>query len=89
MPIDVRKVEEFDPMGVPTVQDLLAEIDAWEGKGAKEEVEEDGEERLQDWQKTSLRPYVELFRTHVAAVLKDEGVDRKRGREEGGDGMEF
>lgn len=74
-------------MEVPTVQQLLAEIDEWETKG-KEEKEED-EEKLQDWQKTSLRPFVELFRTHVAAVLKDEGVEKKRGREEAGEGMEF
>lgn len=92
MPIDLSRLDEFDPMGVPTVQELLAEIDAWEnGKGGiKEEEGEAGEEKLQDWQKTSLRPYVEVFRSHVNAVLRDEGAERKRGRQqEGGEGMEF
>ena len=89
VPIDIRKVEEFDPMAVPTVQELLAEIDAWEDQGKAEAGEEASADKLLDWQKTSLRPYVELFRSHVNAVLKDEGVERKRGREEEGEGMEF
>lgn len=84
VPIDVRKVEEFDPMGVPTVQELLAEIDAWEAKGKT-----DDDQKLQDWEKTSLKPFVDLFRNHVNAVLKDEHIDKKRGREEEGDGLDF
>lgn len=84
VPIDVRRVEEFDPMGVPTVQELLAEIDAWEVKGKT-----DDDQKLQDWEKTSLKPFVELFRNHVNAVLKDEHIDKKRGREEEGDGLDF
>lgn len=38
VPIDSRKPEDFDPMAVPTVTELLAEIDAWEkenGNGGK------------------------------------------------------
>ncbi|KAF1356265.1 DNA primase small subunit [Delphinella strobiligena] len=89
VPIDMRKVEDFRPMEVPTVQRLLAEIDEWETKGREEKEKADDEEKLQDWQKTSLRPFVEFFRSHVGAVLKDEGVEKKRGREEAGEGMEF
>lgn len=38
VPIDSRNPEDFDPMAVPTVTELLAEIDSWEkenGNGGK------------------------------------------------------
>ncbi|GAB7341170.1 hypothetical protein MBLNU457_7465t1 [Dothideomycetes sp. NU457] len=82
VPIDVRRVEEFDPLGVPTVQELLAEIDAWKGE------EGEGDAKMQDWQKTSLKPYVEYFRRFVDALIKDETAAAKRGREEDG-GLDF
>lgn len=105
VPIDVQRVEEFVPEDVPTVLQLLAEIDAWEGQeasrrggggaGARDEEEgaDKAEKEVQDWQKTSLRPYVEYFRTFVNALMKDERAEAKRGREEEvqvkGEGMEF
>lgn len=82
VPIDVRRVEDFDPLGVPTVGELLAEIDAWKGE------EGDGDAKVQDWQKTSLKPYVEYFRRFVDALIKDESAAAKRGREEDG-GLDF
>lgn len=82
VPIDLRKVDEFDPLSVPKVTELLAEIDEWQG--------EDAEKKVQDWEKTSLKPYIEWFRVFVAGLLKDEkdnGV--KRERDENGSAMEF
>ncbi|KAI5920567.1 hypothetical protein F4810DRAFT_682507 [Camillea tinctor] len=92
VPIDVsspQKIEAFDPLAVPTVQGLLAEIDAWDGGHVKkEEGEGSAGKSLQDWEKTSLRPYIEFFRGFVLALMKDERVPKvKREREEGG--MEF
>ncbi|KAF2152692.1 prim-pol domain-containing protein [Myriangium duriaei CBS 260.36] len=84
VPIDPSKAEEFDPFSVPTVQQLLGEIDDWQ--------QEDGGEakEVQDWQKTSLRPYVEYFKRFVDGLVKDEMVEKKRGREEeGAGGLEF
>ncbi|KAI9685697.1 MAG: hypothetical protein M1822_004257 [Bathelium mastoideum] len=86
VPIDTSKVETFDPFYVPTVTDLLAEIDAWSGDEAKEGNEE--AKKVQDWEKTSLKPYVDYFRGFVATLLKDE-KNGKRDREEDGDPMEF
>lgn len=37
VPIDSRNPENFDPMAVPTVTELLAEIDAWEMKSGGDE----------------------------------------------------
>lgn len=84
VPIDVKKVDRFDPLGVPTVTELLGEIDAWDSTGGKDG---DSEHRIQDYEKTSLKPYVEYFKSFVADLLRDEkGVKRER---EEGDAMEF
>ncbi|TQV98234.1 hypothetical protein V2A60_008005 [Cordyceps javanica] len=87
VPIDTTSDEtiaRFDPLGVPTVQGLLAEIDAWQ--------DDDGEgstpSAKADWEKTSLKPYVEYFRSFVAGIMRDERDARvKREREE--ESMEF
>lgn len=81
VPIDTRKVEDFDPLGVPTVTQLLQEIDDWDG------VEE--KKKTMDWEKTSLKPYVEFFRRFVAGLVDEEKGGVKRERDDGVDGMEF
>lgn len=81
VPIDTRRVEEFDPLSVPTVTQLLQEIDEWEG--------EEGEKKVQDWEKTSLKPYVDYFRKFVAGLMEEEKPALKRERQEGADAMEF
>ena len=82
VPIDTKKLTRFDPLGVPTVTELLGEIDEFEGTKQGDEIK-----KIQDYEKTSLRPYVEYFRTYVAGLLKSEqGVKRER---EDGDSMEF
>lgn len=89
VPIDIRHLENFDPQAVPTVTELLAEIDRWQGSG---DGDTDGKS-IQDWEKTSLKPYIECFRSFVAALVREEmGVKVKREREEGElrvDAMEF
>ena len=87
VPIDIKKLEKFDPLGVPTVTELLGEIDEWDAsKGGN--VQPEGEvKQMQDYEKTSLKPYVDYFKTVVASLLRDERVV-KRDREEG-DAMEF
>ncbi len=47
-------------------------------------------EEIAPWEKTSLKPYVEYFRSFVLALMKDEkDVKVKREREETGNSMEF
>ena len=80
VPIDTRQLKTFDPLGVPTVTELLGEIDRWcdpsEGEGGEGKS-------TQDWEKTSLKPYVDYFRSFVVALMRDEkGVKVKREREE-------
>ncbi|RDA95027.1 hypothetical protein CP533_2088 [Ophiocordyceps camponoti-saundersi (nom. inval.)] len=94
VPIDTSKLADFDPLGVPTVQNLLAEIDGWkkEEEEKEEEVKEEGgadrgakpKTAVADWEKTSLKPYVDYFKSFIAGLLRDEkGVRVKREREEG------
>ena len=86
VPIDLRRLERFDPLGVPTVTELLGEIDTWDSASKKPE-REDESEKMPDYEKTSMKPYVEYFKTHIAGILKEEkGVKRER---EEGDPMEF
>lgn len=83
VPIDVDKADTFDPFGVPTVTELLGEVDAFI-KQEKDNVQVD--KPVQDYEKTGLKPFVDYFRAFVAKCLKgEEGI--KREREE--DGMEF
>jgi DNA primase small subunit len=87
VPIDTRRLETFDPLAVPTVTELLGEIDEWSG------AEEVGGRRVQDWEKTRLKPYIDHFRTFVAALVRDEMDGKvKREREDvsaGTDSMDF
>lgn len=85
VPIDMRRLEEFDPFKVPLVTDLLDEIDQWD-KNQGSSLSEEQKAKVQDWQKTSLKPYVEYFRGHVANLLKEESRG-KRERED--DSMDF
>lgn len=86
VPINTKDLENFDPLGVPTVTELLGEIDDWKAP----EGENEGK-TIQDWEKTSLKPYVEYFRSFVVALMKDEkDVKVKRERDENlADAMEF
>ncbi len=85
VPIDRRSFEDFDPLAVPTVQELIWEIDAWT------EPEVKPERPVQDWEKTSLKPYIDYFRSFVSTMMKDERdtkVKRERDDEQA-DGMEL
>lgn len=93
VPIDASTAEDFDPLSVPTVTELLEEINQWDHKNkkAKVEGEETGagavtEEKRPDYEKTSLKPYVDLFKAFVVRLIRDE-----KGEEKGKDGdlMEF
>ena len=97
VPIDRSRLEEFDPLDVPTVAGLVREVDSWQNGDEDMIKEEDGvgasqDKHVQDWEKTSLKPYIESFRGFVGALLKDERefIRIKREREENeGEGIEF
>ncbi|KAE9961733.1 hypothetical protein BLS_001455 [Venturia inaequalis] len=91
VPIDTRNLDDFDPFAVPTVTELLGQIDEYDRTHKKEDVDMEGtklgEKKMADWEKTKLKPYVDYFRAFVSGLLKEErGFKRER---EEGDGMEF
>lgn len=99
VPIDARKAEQFDPLSVPTVATLLAEIDTWDAEhssngGGGDAAEGEGSvpndsdardgRRLQDYEKTSLKPYIEYFRSFIAGLLKEERNGKRERSDDGG-----
>lgn len=94
---DMKKAEQFDPLTVPKVTDLLREVDQFSSgdvNGDSNYVEDGATMRkVSDWEKTSLKKYVELFEDHVRNIIKSESVRVKRERDDegktGADGMEF
>lgn len=88
VPIDVRRVEEFDPLSVPTVTQLLQQIDEWHARNR--DLSEEEKAKVADWQKTDLKPYVEYFRGYVANLLKEESKGKRKVDAEGGaESMDF
>lgn len=96
---DMKRADSFDPLSVPKVNELLREVDQFgSGEAGDEQANgyvEDGVtmRKLNDWEKTSLKPFVELFDGFIKSLLKSEMVRVKRERDEDGitgpDGMEF
>jgi DNA primase small subunit len=86
VPIDIRTVEQFNPLEAPNVIELLSELENWDAEHKSAE-DSQATKKVADWEKTSLKPYVEYFRGFVANLLRDEKVV-KREREDT-DAMEF
>ncbi|KAF3918398.1 hypothetical protein ABW20_dc0104848 [Dactylellina cionopaga] len=72
VPIDTSKVEDFNPDDVPTVMQLLKEIDQWKTPVKKEEDGDGTTARISDIDKTSLKPYHDLFTRFVRRLLDAE-----------------
>ncbi|KAL1948892.1 hypothetical protein VTO73DRAFT_10698 [Trametes versicolor] len=71
VPVDPRTIDRFDPARVPTVGQLLRELDKAvpaptapvEGAGVAE--------HHADWERTSLKPYVDMLDKHVMGLLEE------------------
>ena len=80
VPIESSDPGAFDPLAVPTVTELLSEIDAWE-----KSPDDLSKGRISDWEKTSLKAYISYFKQHVDRLMADErGAKREREEEMGG-----
>ena len=69
VPIDTKRLSRFNPLSVPTVTELLGEIDAFDRKAVNQDRDV---MKTHDYEKTSLRPYVDYFRSYVVGLLRDE-----------------
>lgn len=86
----------FNPMNAPNLSMLQTELEIWETKRIKGDSSQQGDsetetddKRILDYEKTSLKPYVDYFSKFVNGLLKDElkEVNNKRDRED--DSLEF
>ncbi|RVD84496.1 uncharacterized protein DFL_006245 [Arthrobotrys flagrans] len=89
VPIDISKLDEFDPDDVPTVTQLLKEIDQWKNPVKKEEDGDNSISRVSDIDKTSLKPYHDLFSRFVQKLLNAEKSVNKKTGEIKTEGMDF
>lgn len=80
VPINVAKVDEFNPLAVPTVSHLLQEIDDYELTRDDDKATTEGG-NLADYEKTSLAPYIRYFK-HFSNQLVKEQLREKRTREQ-------
>ncbi|KAG8736472.1 hypothetical protein FRC10_009298 [Ceratobasidium sp. 414] len=71
VPVDPARVNDFDPETVPSVGQLLQELNNVPGA-------EPSSEHHSDWEHTSLKPYVDMLERHAAAIM-DDSRERKRG----------
>ncbi|KAI0266461.1 prim-pol domain-containing protein [Gloeopeniophorella convolvens] len=63
VPVDPERIDDFDPELVPTVGQLLRELDAAApGLGAEEHS---------DWEGTSLKPYVDMLEKHALGLMSE------------------
>ena len=74
VPIEVANVESFDPFAVPTLAQLMKELDEFEASSDKDESV------VHDWQKTSLKGPFEKFQKEFLVPLLNE--ERRALREE-------
>ncbi|CAG8231927.1 unnamed protein product [Penicillium salamii] len=92
VPIDPNNAENFDPLTVPTAMQLLNEIDEYDAKHPAGTAEADvpdvegsavngsdmkGGRKLQDYEKTSLKPYIDFFRSFIAGLMKEERAGKR------------
>ncbi|KAK0673704.1 hypothetical protein QBC41DRAFT_393052 [Cercophora samala] len=91
VPIDTNDLDGFDPLDVPTIGGLVNEIDASGGSLVKKEADGDEDKKGAEWERTSMKPYIDQFRGFVHGLLREERefVRVKREREEEGGGLDF
>ncbi|KAF9932691.1 hypothetical protein FBU30_007533 [Linnemannia zychae] len=74
VPIQIEDCESFSPLSSPTVPQLVRELNEYDANHPSS----DEESRLQDWQKTSLREYVEYFERFLKGLTQENRDSKKR-----------
>ncbi|KII87772.1 hypothetical protein PLICRDRAFT_176544 [Plicaturopsis crispa FD-325 SS-3] len=82
VPVDPARVDRFDPAKVPTVAQLLRELDAdaemHVDTATPGEESADTKDIKPDWHKTSLGPYVDMLDRHAAGLMEDVRRNRSK-----------
>ncbi|NWS89648.1 PRI1 primase, partial [Toxostoma redivivum] len=79
VPLDLQRLDQFDPFAVPTITSLCQELDT---AGSDGEQEDGGatepKRRARDYKKTSLAPYVRVFEQFVEGMESARRGERIR-----------
>lgn len=81
VPLQVEKIDEFDPFEVPTLELLMQELDEYQNKNrANKPGTNDSTNAATEWHKTSLKQYFEPFQKKFLDPMAKEL--RRKAREE-------
>ncbi|OXB52782.1 hypothetical protein ASZ78_005975, partial [Callipepla squamata] len=62
VPLDLQRLDDFDPFAVPTISSLCEELDVAGDDAEQDENEEtETKRRMRDYRRTQLAPYVKVF----------------------------
>ncbi|NXJ23499.1 PRI1 primase, partial [Dicrurus megarhynchus] len=79
VPLDLQRLDQFDPFAVPTITSLCHELDTAGSDGEQEDVgETEPKRRARDYKKTSLAPYVRVFEQFVEGMESARRGERIR-----------
>ncbi|XP_070596785.1 DNA primase small subunit [Erythrolamprus reginae] len=81
VPIDLKKLDDFDPFAVPTIGQLCHELDKIgkdEGNGKETEGLPESSRKSRDYKKTSLAPYVKVFEQFLEEMEKSYKGQRSK-----------
>lgn len=67
VPVEPDQVKDFDPEAVPTISTLLSEL----------ETTSTNDPHHSDWERTSLKPYVDILERHSKAIIADQREARE------------
>lgn len=76
VPIDPEEADDFDPLKVPTLEQLLSDIDAFERE------EDGGDQPSQDYEKTHLAESIAIFQRFLDPMEKKAQAALKKKKEE-------
>ncbi|KAF9445898.1 DNA primase catalytic subunit [Macrolepiota fuliginosa MF-IS2] len=76
VPVDPERIEDFDPEEVPTVAQLLHELDSL-SKAATAIEDGDSSGHHSDWEKTSLKPYVDMLNQHASRLMEKTRLEKR------------
>ncbi|KAF9047341.1 prim-pol domain-containing protein [Panaeolus papilionaceus] len=72
VPLDPESIFSFDPESVPTVGQLLQELDSIPRS------DDQTKEFHSDWEKTSLKPYVDILDKHSLKIMEDVRAEKRK-----------
>ncbi|NWH18240.1 PRI1 primase, partial [Grus americana] len=79
VPLDLQRLDQFDPFAVPTISSLCHELDTAGDDGEQEDGgETEPKRRARDYKKTSLAPYVRVFEQFVEEMERARRGERLR-----------